>query len=83
LWRRSARRCGKGKSERTIMIFAGVWLIAQFHWLLYLFGAFLMVTGIKMWWAAEQHPDLTNNPVVRWIYKIPVLVSLGMVAGII
>src|SRR5574340_966986 len=42
---------------RTIMIFAGVWLIAQFHWLLYLFGAFLLVTGIKMWWAAKQEPD--------------------------
>jgi tellurite resistance protein TerC len=52
---------------RTIMIFAGVWLINQFHWLLYVFGAFLLVTGIKMWWFADEAPDLANNPVIRWI----------------
>ena len=52
---------------RTIMIFAGVWLIAKFHWLLYVFGAFLLITGIKMWIFAEQKPDLANNPVVKWI----------------
>ncbi|MEN9491802.1 MAG: hypothetical protein RJA63_2251, partial [Pseudomonadota bacterium] len=38
---------------RTVMIFAGVWLITQFHWLLYVFGAFLLVTGVKMWLFAE------------------------------
>jgi tellurite resistance protein TerC len=54
---------------RTIMIFAGVWLIAQFHWLLYVFGAFLLITGIKMWWFAEEKPDLANNPVIRWIRR--------------
>ena len=52
---------------RTIMIFAGVWLIAKFHWLLYVFGAFLLITGVKMWWFAEQKADLANNPVVKWI----------------
>ncbi len=52
---------------RTVMIFAGVWLIEQFHWLLYLFGAFLLVTGIKMWWFADEKPDLANNAVIRWI----------------
>ena len=52
---------------RTIMIFAGVWLITQFHWLLYVFGAFLLITGIKMWWFADQAPDLANNPVIRWL----------------
>ncbi len=52
---------------RTVMIFAGVWLIAQFHWLLYVFGAFLLVTGIKMWWFADEKPDLANNPVIKWI----------------
>jgi tellurite resistance protein TerC len=52
---------------RTIMIFAGVWLIAKFHWILYLFGAFLLITGIKMWWFAEEKPDLAQNPVVKWI----------------
>ena len=52
---------------RTVMIFAGVWLIAQFHWLLYVFGAFLLVTGVKMWWFADEKLDLANNPVIRWI----------------
>ena len=52
---------------RTIMIFAGVWLIAKFHWLLYVFGAFLLITGIKMWLFAEEKPDLAKSPVVKWI----------------
>ncbi|RVU31922.1 TerC family protein [Rheinheimera riviphila] len=54
---------------RTIMIFAGVWLITQFHWLLYVFGAFLLLTGVKMWWAADKQPDLINNPLVLWIRR--------------
>jgi tellurite resistance protein TerC len=52
---------------RTGMIFAGVWLINQFHWLLYVFGAFLLLTGVKMWFMAEHAPDLERNPVIRWI----------------
>ncbi len=52
---------------RTIMIFAGVWLIAKFHWILYVFGAFLLLTGIKMWWFADEKPDLANNPLIKWI----------------
>ena len=54
---------------RTVIIFAGVWLIAQFHWLLYVFGAFLLITGIKMWWFADEKPDLANNPVIKWIRR--------------
>ena len=54
---------------RTVMIFAGVWLITQFHWLLYVFGAFLLATGIKMWWFADATPDLANNPVIKWIRR--------------
>jgi tellurite resistance protein TerC len=52
---------------RTVMIFAGAWLIAQFHWILYFFGAFLLITGIKMWWFADEKPDLDKNPVVKWL----------------
>lgn len=52
---------------RTAMIFAGVWLITQFHWLLYLFGLFLLGTGIKMWWFADQAPDLSSNPILKWL----------------
>ena len=52
---------------RTVMIFAGVWLIAKFHWILYVFGAFLLFTGIKMWWFADEKPDLANNPLIKWL----------------
>ncbi len=55
---------------RTVMILVGGWLIAQFHWVLYLFGAFLLITGIKMWWAAGQEPDLESNPALKLLRKI-------------
>jgi tellurite resistance protein TerC len=54
---------------RAIMILVGAWLIAQFHWILYVFGAFLVFTGIKMWWAAGQEPDMESNPALKWIRK--------------
>ena len=52
---------------RAIMIFVGAALIAQFHWVLYIFGAFLLLTGAKMLWAAGQEPDMDKNPILRWI----------------
>ena len=52
---------------RAVLIFAGAALLAQFHWLLYVFGAFLLLTGVKMWAAAGQEPDLEKNPVLRWL----------------
>ena len=52
---------------RAILIFIGAALIAQFHWLLYVFGLFLLVTGAKMLWAAGKEPDMENNPILRWI----------------
>ncbi|MBP6734652.1 MAG: hypothetical protein KAX51_08650 [Chromatiaceae bacterium] len=51
------------------MILVGAWLIAQFHWVLYLFGAFLVFTGVKMWLATGQKPDLEANPALRWIRR--------------
>src|SRR5690606_26278132 len=54
---------------RGILILIGAWLIAQFHWILYLFGAFLLFTGAKMWWAAGQEPDLDNNPALLWVRR--------------
>ena len=55
---------------RTVMILVGSWLIAEFHWVLYLFGAFLVVTGIKMWWAAGQEPDLESNPALKLLRRV-------------
>jgi tellurite resistance protein TerC len=54
---------------RGAMILIGAWLIARFHWVLYVFGAFLVFTGAKMWWAAGKEPDLDSNPVLRWINR--------------
>ncbi len=54
---------------RAGMILIGAWLITQFHWVLYVFGAFLVFTGVKMWWAAGQEPDLDSNPALQWITR--------------
>ena len=52
---------------RAGMILAGVWLVQEFEWILYGFGAFLVVTGVKMLVFAEQQPDLDQNPQLRWL----------------
>ena len=54
---------------RAGMIFAGVWLVQEFAWLLYVFGAFLAITGIKMLIFANQQPDLEKNPLLRWLRR--------------
>ena len=54
---------------RALMILLGAWLIAQFHWVLYLFGAFLLITGIKMLIFADSEPNLANNPLLKWLKK--------------
>lgn len=54
---------------RALMIVLGAWLIAQFHWVLYVFGAFLLVTGIKMFVFADKEPDLAKNPLLTWVRK--------------
>ena len=55
---------------RTVMILIGGWLIAEFHWILYVFGAFLVLTGIKMWWAAGKPSDLEDNPALRLLRRV-------------
>jgi tellurite resistance protein TerC len=55
---------------RTVMILVGGWLLAEFHWILYLFGAFLILTGVKMWWAAGKEPDLNDNPALILLRKL-------------
>ena len=55
---------------RTVMILVGGWLLAEFHWVLYVFGAFLILTGVKMWWAAGKEPDLNDNPALKLLRKL-------------
>ena len=52
---------------RAGMILAGVWLVSEFAWVLYVFGAFLVLTGVKMLVFAEHQPDLEKNPLLRWL----------------
>jgi len=54
---------------RVVMILIGAWLVAKFHWILYVFGAFLLITGIKMLVFANAKADLNQNPLVKFIRK--------------
>ncbi len=52
---------------RGLMIAGGAALVNEAYWVLYIFAAFLIATGVKMFWAADHAPDIGNNPAVRWI----------------
>ena len=52
---------------RAVLIYVGALLLAEFHWILYMFGLFLLITGVKMLLFAGQEPDLKKNPVLRWM----------------
>lgn len=52
---------------RAGMIMAGVWVVREFAWILYVFGAFLVITGIKMLVFANKKPDLERNPLLQWL----------------
>ena len=52
---------------RTVMIFSWSWLMTQFDWLLYVFGAFLLCTGVKMALAKEDETGIGEKPLVKWI----------------
>jgi tellurite resistance protein TerC len=54
---------------RAVMIGFGATLVAEFGWVLYLFAAFLVATGVKMlWWGGEQS-DLSQNPVLKLLRR--------------
>jgi tellurite resistance protein TerC len=54
---------------RGIMIALGAALVQQYSWVLYIFGAFLIATGIKMLVVPEGEQDISKNPVVRFMRK--------------
>ena len=55
---------------RALMIGLGAALVTQFDWVLYIFGAFLVFTGIKMLTLSSDHaPDLASNPLLRWLQR--------------
>ncbi len=54
---------------RALMIGAGAALVSQYGWVLYIFAAFLIVTGLKMFFAGDGHADIGQNPLVRWMRR--------------
>lgn len=52
---------------RAALIYVGALLLAEFHWILYIFGLFLLLTGVKMLIFANLEPDLEKNPILRWM----------------
>lgn len=51
---------------RAVMILAGAWIVREFSWVLYIFGFFLVLTGMRMLVMAEKKPDLEKNPVLKF-----------------
>ena len=54
---------------RGIMIAAGAAVVENYHWVLYLFAAFLIITGIKMLFSSTEPYDVENNPVLKFLRK--------------
>lgn len=54
---------------RAVMILLGAWLIAEFHWVLYLFGLFLIYTGVKMWRSIGKEPDFEGSTALKWLNR--------------
>ncbi len=54
---------------RAIMIGLGAALVKEFSWVLYLFGAFLILTGLKMWFLADHEPNIEKNPILIFLRK--------------
>ena len=54
---------------RLIMITLGIYLVIKIHWILYVFGLFLLVMGIEIFISSDQHPELEKNRAVQWMYN--------------
>ena len=54
---------------RAILIGVGAALVASFSWVLLLFGAFLVFTGIRMFVKTDDHADISSNPLLKWMRR--------------
>lgn len=54
---------------RLVVILGGTWLVTELHWVLYIFGLFLVFTGIKMLAPEKEEATLANNPLLTWLQK--------------
>ncbi len=56
---------------RGVFIGLGSYIIGQFHWVLYVFGAILLYTGVKLLWEKkEEHIDFKHNKIIKFAHKI-------------
>lgn len=55
---------------RAVMILLGVALVERFHWVLYIFGAFLVLTGLRMFFESEDAEDVSENKVLQLLRRI-------------
>ena len=55
---------------RVIFIFAGVALLEKFHWTIYIFGGFLIYTGVKMLTQKDKEIEPDKNPVIKWFKRL-------------
>jgi tellurite resistance protein TerC len=55
---------------RALMIGLGATLVSEFQWILYIFGAFLVFTGLKMWMIADKEPDIAHSPILRVLKRL-------------
>jgi tellurite resistance protein TerC len=55
---------------RLIFVVLGITIVEKFHWVLYIFGAILIVSGIKMMIKQEENPDFENNKIIKMLGKI-------------
>ena len=54
---------------RAILIGVGAALVLSFSWILYVFGAFLIFTGIRMFMKSDHAPDIENNTALKWLRR--------------
>lgn len=52
---------------RLVMIFLGVFILSKFHWVMYIFGTFLIITGVRMLVFSKRQPDLQKNFFLVWM----------------
>lgn len=55
---------------RTLMILIGSWLVAEFHWVLYIFGVSLIIAGAQMWYAANKEYVLEDNLALKLLLRV-------------
>lgn len=54
---------------RAIMIGGGAVLVARYHWVLYLFAGFLIITGVRMFFARAEETDIADNRLLKWFRR--------------